>query len=321
MESIDFDTAYELLMGGEELGGLPQAPLASLVPSAPTTPQNTHAQLASLSAAITPQRTFNEGIRMSPLGESPHHGTHVLTSVPSLPGITGLPGTPTLGHHTLSPNLGLTPTFMSPTYDLLRQGHFLPSMDLLSNTETVAIESFLDSMVKPGEVSPPRALGTEVGITHANVSLDHGSPNHDHTDHVGAHFGANETTTEIMSQPSIGLGVSADVVPKAKTKTKAVKTAAVSKRRTFDREERKRNHIESEQRRRNLIREAFDNLQQVLDASSLDFSAMSGSEEPAPKRKRARKTPTKLSKSAVLARAIWEIRQLEGKLAEKATKA
>lgn len=289
----DFDSAYELLMRGDD------PPLVST----PSTPQM--GEFSQLAQAFSPQRYNLEdpSIKLSPL-RTDYLYNPFGTTPPPLQQLQQQQNFVDLPH--LSQIGGLTPPIFSPsTFDYIKQGgpishlqalhqHLPPSIDLLSNHETVAIESFLDSIVlKKGD--PPES------------------------DTVSLEFIQNQHHSQQAPLPPVNEGTTTTTTTAVAKKTRNTQTQAPKqpqrKKQTFDKDQRKKNHLESEQRRRRLIKEAFDNLVAVLEESPLDFSKMvqsdDGDEPPKKKRKRPNKEPAKPSKSKVLARAIWEIETLK----------
>lgn len=162
--------------------------------------------------------------------------------------------------------------FQSPNWDLFGKG----GIDLLSNTESSAIELFLDSIANEDTKDERNQVPTvKTENKEQPFTQEEQPPQEDHQ------------------------------------KTKTRKHAAG--RKALSTAEKKRLHLESEQKRRAQVKSSYDKLCSVMQSSDIDFEellskAQEHSSEPARKKRKKKKLkPKKISKFEMLSRAIMEI--------------
>ena len=194
----------------------------------------------------------------------------------------------------------------STGYLAKRQNTQATSRELLSNTETLALESFLDSIANEGMVSKAKSraakdreaadnkkkrkikalLGQEEGTNDENVS-------HSNTSSGGSTKRRNIPAKASAESPSAPVSES---------------NAAETSKLSLSKQERKLVHNLTEQKRRDMIKEAFDCLHELIKGSQYDLEDKTLLEQQAKKRKRKRNASGRpMKKFEVLSRSVREI--------------
>lgn len=153
------------------------------------------------------------------------------------------------------------------------------SLELLTNTETIALESFLDSIANEQTTVPAAADIT----TTADIAVSKGTS-------------SIATDTDLVQ-----------TTPARKTNRGIARQTAVGQ----PTNSRKLQHNETEQRRRDAIKSAFDRLNSLVLDSKFDLEGLTRpTSSRKPKRVRKSTNPRRMKKNQVLLMAITEINQL-----------
>lgn len=162
--------------------------------------------------------------------------------------------------------------------------------DLLSNTEALALESFLDSIANEGVVKSKSKLRVVNSKKRNNLSVL------DTVDDQLAHTKQETSTSN----------------PKAKRMKKESIESDTANKKQLSRQERKAFHNITEQKRRNMIKEAFDKLNSLVQSSVFDLQDHEILKNQVKKRKRKSTAVNKrpMKKFEVLSRSVREIQIL-----------
>lgn len=199
--------------------------------------------------------------------------------------------------------------------------------ELLSTTETGVIESFLDSIQQEQQQQQQLLLqqGAKLHqvVEHQTLDPDHqGAYNQYLPQQIPEATVERVTAAEVEYQSAGATSASASASASTAASSSATPNTSSSQgKRNLNNTQRKQNHLAAERMRRQQIKEAFDRLVGVLGPALTEQQALEdddASERPS-KRRRARRgaKPAKLSKSAILTRAIDEIKSLQHILASE----
>lgn len=178
------------------------------------------------------------------------------------------------------------------------------SRELLSNTETLALESFLDSIANEGMVSKAKS----------RAAKDRGSTENKKKRKIRAVSGQEDTNDENVSPANTNSGESMKrrhVLVNASAGSPVAPVAesgAETSKLSLSKQERKMVHNLTEQKRRDMIKEAFDCLHELIKSSQYDLEDKTLLEQQAKKRKRKRNASGRpMKKFEVLSRSVREI--------------
>lgn len=204
--------------------------------------------------------------------------------------------------------------------------------ELLSNTESLALESFLDSIANEGIAADSQAnqkkrkfvaiKKKETNRADGDTQRYHGGA-HDPPSNMYGHTtkSGNGATAigddchkEKPKQPPANLQLGASTKP-GRSSGPLKKTPEDSMKKSALKQERRRVHNITEQKRRDMIKQAFEKLHAMIVSSKFDLEDKESFEQRS--RKRRRKTPTDPSKAKrpmkkyeVLKRSVREIQFL-----------
>lgn len=186
--------------------------------------------------------------------------------------------------------LGMMDQYMPPGYN----------NGLLSNTESMALESFLDSIANEGSNRKEKKRKFDIREGVDDLFLQEES--NDHQETLDNRVGKEKIKNEAKSAFS-----------KTKAKTKAIvsKKSKIEdiQRKQLSKKERQLAHNITEQKRRNMIKAAFEKLQEMIINSKFDLHVKNETEQFKKRRKRKSKSekPKNLKKYEVLQRSVREI--------------